>query len=90
MLVLTTINTVMNAVFLFALALYILFKSFYIDVERTVWCKKAISFYIMKKDTPESAHSVLRIPLRNREQMNDWDSEQFDNGNYKKYERKNK
>lgn len=57
---------------------------FYIDVYRTSWMKKIISFTLMRKTSKHSAKGIFGVRIRNYEKWNKWDSEQFHNGNYKK------
>ena len=74
-----------------AYMLYLYFP-FYIDINRTFWCKRAYSVTLLMRTYPRrrsksggsSSKGIITIPFRNEEKIKEWDSKMFHSGEYKK------
>jgi len=70
---------------------FIIYKyfPFYIEVNKTTWCKKPYSItlwmYTQKDKYSSSAKGLLTLPFRNEKKLNKWDDEMFNSGKYKTY-----
>jgi len=88
----TIFNFISNIIIIVCLMAYITKKNFYVSANKTFWMKKVCSFSLMKRNSKNSAYGIfhIHIPFRDYKKMNDWDSEQFRNGNYTKKENSKK
>lgn len=64
---------------------------FYLEFNRTVWCKKSYSITLWmitsgnRRTTYGSAKGVFTLPFRNEDRLNAWDDAMFDSGKYQQY-----
>lgn len=70
---------------------YFIYKKFpfYVEVNKTFWCKKTYSFtlmmYMHRDKYGSSAKVLFTLPIRNYKKIEEWDSKMFKNGEYKRY-----
>ena len=82
---------IFNSLVSVSVVCYLTYKKFpfYISVNKTFWCKKTSSItlwmYTRRGKYGSSSKGLLTIPVRNRKKLNEWDSEMFSSGEYKKY-----
>jgi len=86
--ILIIFNTLIN-VFFIGLILY-KWNPIYIEINRTYWMKKIISFTLWYRTSKYSAKGIFTIPIRDWEKWDAWDFKQYHNGNYSKYKEKQK
>lgn len=60
-------------------------SSFYISLDKTFWCKKVYAITLMRRIDSCYSVGVVTLKLRNCKKLQDWDSEMFRTGKYKKY-----
>lgn len=89
MIYLTIFNT---TVILFFIS-YLTYKyfPFWIDVNKTFWCKKTYSITLMmytrRSEYGSSSKGLITIPIRNYKKTEEWDDKMFRSGEYKKYQK---
>lgn len=72
---------------------YLIYKyfPFYIEVNKTFWCKKAYSITLWMRTSGNkftnygSAKGLFTIPFRDRKKLDKWDYKMFKSGKYKNY-----
>ena len=82
-------NSITNVIII---GYYLCLKNpFYIEVNRTFWCKKPYSItlwrYTYRSENGSSANGLFTIPIRNYQKAMEWDDKMFRSGEYKKYDK---
>jgi hypothetical protein len=70
---------------------YFIYKKFpfYIEVNKTFWCKRIYSFTLMmytrRDEYASSAKGLFTLPVRNYKKIEEWDKKMHEIGKHRKY-----